>query len=455
MSGPKIVDIRLIEANRERQRRLMRKRVEQLQKQWGEQRQRIEASLQAIRSQSDAADVRAIEQVMAAIDQRFSQIGDDQSLDTLQKHGAKRMAFMDSELTRLQQLVNDSVIEARQRARSMQAAVNDMSGRLQAAGLEQERQALLMNPSVEALEQAGQQLSRYERERGNEAMQQALADLGISTEPRQLQPDVGDPERDRIEGLLMQLELLSTSSDAAELRARLDALDGESDPRQRRLRLDSLSLQISQALQRGKETMAHFALLDELEAQIGVYDAVPEDLLQSMAVQRQSQPLSPALAELRQAVERWCEEQARRMDGDRIRSVVIDSLRELGYDVREGMAIGWADGGSVVLQKAGSIDYAVELQDINGRLRSQVLRYGDPDAPVSDQQRQRDTEIEQQWCTAHAQTLANLRQQGMEAQIMAKREPGEVPLVVVRATDADRTERSIARANQPSQQQKS
>ncbi len=454
MSGPKIVDIRLIEAIRERQRRLMRNRVEQLQKQWGEQRQRIEASIQAIRSQSDAADVRAIEQVMAAIDQRFSQIGDDQSLDTLQKHGAERMAFMDSELTRLQQLVNDSVIEARQRARSMQAAVNDLSGRLQAAGLEQERQALLMNPSVEALEHAGQQLSSHERERGNQAMQQALADLGISTEPRQLQPDVGDPERDRIEGLLMQLELLSTSSDATELRARLDALDGESDPRQRRLRLDSLSLQISQALQRGKETMAHLALLDELEAQIGIYDAVPKDLLQSIAVQRQSQPLSPVLAELRQAVERWCEEQARRMDGDRIRSVVIDSLRELGYDVREGMATGWADGGSVVLQKAGSNDYAVELQDINGRLRSQVLRYGDPDAPVSDQQRQRDTEIEQQWCTAHAQTLANLRHQGMEAQIMAKRDPGEVPLVVVRATDADRTERSIARADQPSQQQK-
>lgn len=453
MSGPKIVDIRLIEAIRERQRRLMRKRVEQLQSQWGKQRQRLEASLKAIRSQSDAADVRGIEQAMVAIDHRFSQIGDDLSLDNLQKYGSERMAFMDSELSRLQQLVNDSVIEARQRARSMQAAVNDLSGRLQAAGLDQERQALLMNPSVEALEQAGQQLSRHVQEQGNQEILQALADLGISTEARQLQPEAGDPERDRIEGLLMQLELLSTSSDAAEFRARLDALDAESDPRHRRLRLDSLSLQISQALQRGQETVAHFALLDELEAQIGVYDAVPEDLLQSIAVQRQNQPLSPALDELREAVARWCEEQARRMDGDRIRSVVIDSLRELGYDVREGMSTGWADGGSVVLQKAGSHDYAVELQNLNGRLRSQVLRYGDPDAPVSDQQRQRDIEIEQQWCTAHTQTLANLRHQGIEAQIMAKREPGEVPLVVVRATDGDLTVRSIASANRPSQKE--
>ncbi|MBZ5782535.1 hypothetical protein, partial [Klebsiella aerogenes] len=76
------------------------------------------------------------------------------------------------------------------------------------------------------------------------------------TEARQLQPEAGDPERDRIEGLLIQLELLSTSADAAELRARLDAVDAESDPRQRRLRLDSLSLHISQALQRGGQTVA-------------------------------------------------------------------------------------------------------------------------------------------------------------------------------------------------------
>ena len=106
------------------------------------------------------------------------------------------------------------------------------------------------------------------------------------------------------------------------------------------------------------------------------------------------------------------------------------------------------------MQKAGSNDYAVELQDLNGRVRSQVVRYGDPDSPVSDQQRRRDSEIEEQWCTAHAQTLVDLREQGMESQVMAKREPGEVPLLV-RSTDVGRLDRPIGRSNQPNQQQKS
>jgi hypothetical protein len=253
----------------------------------------------------------------------------------------------------------------------------------------------------------------------------------------------------------VQLELLNNEPATEAMRARLDALDEEPDPRQRRLRLDSLALQLSQALQRNQEKVERHAILDELEAQLGVYEEVPTGLLQAIANQREGQQEGPSLSDLRQAVERWCDQEARRLDGERIRTVVLGSLRALGYDVREGMQAGWVEGGSIVLQKAGSSDYAVELQDLNGRLRSQVVRFGDPDSPISDQQRRRDAEIEEQWCTAHAQTLADLRQQGMESQVMAKREPGEVPLVVLRSTSVDRIDRSIGRSDQPSQQQRS
>jgi hypothetical protein len=180
------------------------------------------------------------------------------------------VAFMDAELERLQQQINDSVIEARQRARSLRAAVKDLATRLQAAGLEQERQLLLMAPSVDALERAALLLSRREqelqRQQGTQAMHEALADLGISATSRHLQAEVPDPSRERIEQLLVQLELLDDGSVTTDLRARLDALDGELDPRQRRLRLGSLALQISQALQRGNEAAERFTSLDDLGA---------------------------------------------------------------------------------------------------------------------------------------------------------------------------------------------
>jgi hypothetical protein len=383
------------------------------------------------------------------------QLRDDQSLQELEKRGTERLAFLDAEIQRIQQQINESVVEARQRARSMQAATNDLAARLRSAGMEEERRLLLMAPSTEALERAADVLRRREQEQASQAMQQALADLGVTASSRQLQQEVSDPERERIEQLMVQLELLNDMAVTAGLRRRLDALEGELDPHQRKLRLNSLVLELSQALQRSQAMPEHHAILDELEAQLGLFEDVPAELLKVIAAQRESHGEGTSLTDLRQEVERWCEQEARRLDGERIRSVVLGSLRELGYDVREGMQAGWVEGGSIVLQKAGSSDYGVELQDFNGRLRSQVVRFGDPDSPVSDQQRQRDTEIEEQWCTAHAQTLATLRQKGMEAQIMAKREPGEEPLVVVRSKDADHMDRSIARANQPSRQQKS
>lgn len=455
MSGPKIVDIRHLEAIQERQRRLIRKRIKQLQKQWHQQRQRLKTALANVRPLLDADELTAIDRSIEVMDQRFDQLHDDQSVGELPERGTGQLAFMNTELQRLQQLINDSVTQARQRARSLQAATNDLAARLRTAGMEEEGRQLLLTPSIEALERAAQLLSQREREQAHQAMHQALADLGVKASPRQLQPEVRVPERERVEQLLVQLELLNNEPDTEGMRARLDALDKEPDPRQRRLRLDSLALQLSQALQRNQETVERHAILDELEAQLGVYEEVPTGLLQAIANQREGQQEGPSLSDLRQAVERWCDQEARRLDGERIRTVVLGSLRSLGYDVREGMQAGWVEGGSIVLQKAGSSDYAVELQDLNGRLRSQVVRFGDPDSPVSDQQRRRDTEIEEQWCTAHAKTLADLRQQGMESQVMAKREPGEVPLVVLRSTGVDRIDRSIGRSDQPSQQQRS
>jgi hypothetical protein len=101
------------------------------------------------------------------------------------------------------------------------------------------------------------------------------------------------------------------------------------------------------------------------------------------------------------------------------------------------------EGGSIILQKPGSSDYAVELQDMDGKLRSRVVRFGDPLSTGSEQQRQRDSEMEEQWCQAHTQTLSTLREQGVDAKIMAKREPGAIPVEVIRATEEGRSSQAL------------
>jgi len=63
------------------------------------------------------------------------------------------------------------------------------------------------------------------------------------------------------------------------------------------------------------------------------------------------------------------------------------------------------------------------------------VRFGDPATGPSEQQKQRDVEVEQQWCTAHSAVLKNLQDAGLEAKIMASRAIGELPLEV-RALDS-------------------
>jgi hypothetical protein len=340
--------------------------------------------------------------------------------------------------------MNTAITEVRQRSRSMRAAANDLAARLQAAGLVEESRLLLQAPSAAGLELAAQQLGRMLRSQSDRDFQQALADLAVEANPARLEHKAVDPERERIEKLLVQLELLDDSNEATGLRSRLEALDGEQDQRQRRLLLDSLSLELSQTLKRSAREAERLVILDELEAQLRVFNAAPAGLKTAISAHRVGQGAS--LSDLRKAVEAWCEQEALRLDGERFRSVVLSSLRELGYDVREGMTTAWVEGGSIVVQKAGSSEYGVELQDVDGRMRTELVRFGEPGAPVTEQQRQRDTEIEQQWCTAHAQTLEDLRKEGMAAKVMAKREPGEVPLAVRRAA-ADRSNRSTRGVN--------
>jgi hypothetical protein len=439
MSGPKIVDIRVLQAIQERQRRLQEQRLLQLQNQWRSQRKRLEKSLKELKPLANSEVIGAMEKSMIAMDRRFEKIQEADSLEDLQNRGEQQLQFMTSELNLLREQMNTAITDIRQRSKSMRAAANDLAARLQAAGLVEESRLLLQAPSVDGLELAAQQLGRKLRNQSDQDFRQALADLAVEASPARLEHKAMDPEQERIEKLLVQLELLDDSSETSGLRSRLEALDGEQDQRQRRLLLDSLSLELSQTLQRRAQDAQRLESLDELEARLGVFNAAPVGLKAAISAFREGEGAS--LSELRQAVEAWCEQEALRLDGERVRSVVLDSLRELGYDVREGMTTAWVEGGSIVVQKAGSSEYGVELQDVDGRLRTELVRFGDPGAPVTDQQRQRDTEIEEQWCKAHSQTLENLRKQGMAAKIMAKREPGELPLAV-RTSSLERSDTS-------------
>lgn len=454
MSGPKIVDIRVLQAQRERELRLLRERIAYQRKQWEGSRQRLQEAINELADQADGQTLKTIKATVQKIEQRFQSWPDDTDLEQLLRLSEAQLQFIEQETKELKDQLTRELGDARQGQRLLQLAIADTASRLERAGLGAERDALLAAATSDALGVALDQLNAAAVEVSDGALAAATTELVGSIKPQKIDalPTI-DAAGERVERLLVQLELLGESSQIAGFAQRLENLALMVDASQRRLLTDSLALEIDAALNADRVEQSRQASLAELEAELSIYQAAPPALIEQLQ-RLQSQPQA-VITEVAAQVRSWCDAEAQRQDGEQIRSLVLGSLRELGYDVREGMATAWAEGGQLMLQKPGSSDYGVELQDVNGRVRTQVVRFGDPAAGLSEQQKQRDVEVEQQWCTAHSAVLKNLQDAGLEAKILASRGIGELPLEV-RAVDSVRIaeQRNVATSPAaPSQRQ--
>ena len=452
MSSPKIVDIRVLQAQRERELRLLRERIAYQRKQWEGSRQRLQEAINELADQADGQTVKTIKAAVQKIEQRFQSWPDDTDLEQLLRLSEAHFQFIEQETKELKDQLTRELGDARQGRRSLQLAIADTASRLERAGLGAERDALLAAATAAALQIALDQLNAAAAEDSDGALVAATTALvgSIKTEKIDAMPTI-DAAGERVERLLVQLELLGESSQIAGFAQRLENLALMVDASQRRLLTDSLALEIDAALNADRVEQNRQASLAELEAELLIYQAAPPALIEQLQ-RLQSQPQA-LITEVAAEVRNWCDTEARRQDGEQIRSLVLGSLRELGYDVREGMATAWAEGGQLMLQKPGSSDYGVELQDVNGRVRTQVVRFGDPATGTSKQQKQRDVEVEQQWCTAHSAVLKNLQDAGLEAKILASRRIGELPLEV-RVLDSATTaeQRNVATSPAPPRQ---
>jgi hypothetical protein len=433
MSGPKIVDIRALQAQRERRLRLLRERIAYQRKQWERSRQRLQDAIEELADQDDGQTVKTIQASVQQIEQRFQGLPDDADLEELLQLIEAQLRFIEQETQELKEQLTRKLADARQGQRSLQLAIADAASRMERAGLVAERDELVAQATAGALEAALDRLNVAAVEVGDRALAAATTALVGSIQPQKIDAGLSiDAAGERVERLLVQLELLGETSQIAGFGQRLENLAAMVETSQRRLLLDSLALEIDAALKAEYVEQNRQASLAALEAELAIYPAAPPALFEQL--HRLKGQSHAEITNIAAEVRNWCDAEARRQDGHQIRSLVLGSLRELGYDVREGMATAWSEGGQLMLQKPGSSDYGVELQDLNGRMRTQVVRFGDPAAGLSEQQKQRDVEVEQQWCTAHSTVLKNLQDAGLEANILASRAIGELPLEV-RAID--------------------
>ncbi|WP_028693644.1 hypothetical protein [Pseudomonas cremoricolorata] len=438
MSGPKVVRI----VTREEilaQCETALQRLDKATARWQAQAQRL--------GTLDATQLAAIE----ARDQRLRALLAQDRFREVQDAVAVEQAFLKRDLRERQAQAIERGAEQRQRQRRVQdnaavlhkalaavpgtpasaAALRDLdelAARPAQADAEQrlaQAFALLAVPEAEApLSLAQQQLA----ERLHDGQQQPsyaqwLAEHG-SDEAR-------DPRLQRIDRHIVELQLLQGDDAAVAFLGALQRAEALPAGGQRNLLLDSLVLDLAAATRSGEQRRERLEQLHTLSGEIAelLPDTQSELLAQLDACTNQTQTAQlDALIERAEAV---LAEHANALAAEARRQAVLQGLASLGYEVREGMATGWAQTGRVVLRKPATPGYGVEVggQAESGRLQVRAV------ALHAERDRQRDRDIETLWCGDFQRLQALLQAQGDSLSIERALQIGEVPLKEAEVND--------------------
>jgi hypothetical protein len=135
-------------------------------------------------------------------------------------------------------------------------------------------------------------------------------------------------------------------------------------------------------------------------------------------------------AELLQRADFLIEAEVQSMAAEERRRAVLYGLSALGYEVSEGMATAWVDGGRVVLRKAANPGYGVELSggSKSDLLQVRAVAFGNS---TDARDTSRDRDIETIWCGEFGRLQSLIAKDGGSLAIEHARPIGQFPLKLV------------------------
>jgi hypothetical protein len=237
----------------------------------------------------------------------------------------------------------------------------------------------------------------------------------------------------RISALEKRLAELTTYLDNAEIKHfsdRLSAIEQTEESADSNLRIDSLVLDMSAAVSKAKGDAALLAESREVLAELAAQtDASNADLVAAATA------LSQAIADTRMEVLPTLLAAGRaalmtavaQRSADGRRTAILTGLKQLGYEVREGMSTAWQEKGRLVLRNPNQPDYGVELASPPGVERMQVRAV----AFSADRNLAQDFGVETAWCGDFGKLQSLLASQGGAIEIERAMAVGAVPLKAV------------------------
>ena len=162
---------------------------------------------------------------------------------------------------------------------------------------------------------------------------------------------------------LSELGTIGDSATVATFAQRAEGLASQPVDDRTPLLVDSLVIDIRVTLKAARVAKDLFDQLALLEAEVAHFpDAKARIFLTRIEMAVESRDIE-ATKELVADVGAWLDEQKRATTAAARREAMLKGLSELGYAVNDGLETVWAQDGKVVLRKASSPDYGVEISE--------------------------------------------------------------------------------------------
>jgi hypothetical protein len=231
----------------------------------------------------------------------------------------------------------------------------------------------------------------------------------------------------RVDGFLGELRGLGI--DPGPFSARISSLELES-PARRTLLADSLLLDLATAVKNGREHTRLQSDLRARHAELSEMKSPEAASLRSEIGQSLSMVSAGNEAALIQRADFLIEAEVQAIAAEERRRAVLEGLAGLGYEVSEGMATAWVNGGRVVLRKAANPGYGVELSggSKSDLLQVRAVAFGNSTETRDTSQ---DRDIETIWCGEFERLQSLIAKDGGHLAIEHARPVGQFPLKVV------------------------
>ncbi|MBD2810939.1 hypothetical protein ID853_08620 [Xenorhabdus sp. Vera] len=293
----------------------------------------------------------------------------------------------------------------------------------------------------QALELAAKEQS-YLTEDQSALLASLLAEQNADLQRDWQAPTTPDPKTTiqfgQIESMIIKLGILDNQRDLSSYQAQYQTVLLLKDEVQKQLRADSLIFELVAQIRQEQH-------LQNLRIQLAVAIAELESLDDEKGITiaheaggvAQQGSLSEVTDHLELVNDAIIQIERRIITAER-RNVVLEGLRELGYQVNENTVNAWLTDGQVVISHPSTPDYGLELGaggEESARFQVRTVAFSE------ERDTTRDSDIDAVWCHQHHQLQENLAKSGAELTIDRALPPGSSKMKVRERTDAIRQQR--------------